>query len=306
MSSTGTKAKGSAGGSRTPARKKPSRSRGPLVAGVSVGVVVLVVAAFIIVKLTSSPTKAAAEQLAPADVVSAVVNAPTSELAQIGTSAITATSYPEKVSGMPELLDHGLPELFYYGSEWCPFCAAQRWAMVNALSRFGTFSHLGIVKSSSSDVYPNTNTFSFYGSTYTSRYIAFVPDEVQDTNRKTLQLPTKAELGLLNHLDVAPVVPNSSAGNYSFPFLDIANSYVQGGSSFNPGDLQGLTWQTIAGSISDPSSTPAKDISGAANVLAGAICELTHNQPSSVCNTPVEQAVEAKLNAEKPVAAVGT
>ncbi len=37
------------------------------------------------------------------------------------------------------------------GAEYCPFCAAQRWAMVNAFSRFGTFTGLTTTHSSSTD-----------------------------------------------------------------------------------------------------------------------------------------------------------
>ena len=35
------------------------------------------------------------------------------------------------------------------GAEYCPYCAAQRWAMIVALSRFGTFSGLTTVHSAS-------------------------------------------------------------------------------------------------------------------------------------------------------------
>ena len=55
---------------------------------------------------------------------------------------------------------------------------AQRWAMVNALSRFGTFPGLSTVHSSSTDVYPNTPTWTFRNATYTSPYLVF--DHVDD------------------------------------------------------------------------------------------------------------------------------
>src|SRR6202043_382420 len=50
----------------------------------------------------------------------------------------------------------GKPEILYVGAEYCPYCAAQRWAVVTALSHFGTFSGLGTTTSSASDVDPNT------------------------------------------------------------------------------------------------------------------------------------------------------
>ena len=45
----------------------------------------------------------------------------------------------------------GKPGVLYIGAEFCPFCATERWAMVNALGRFGTFSGLKITNSSTTD-----------------------------------------------------------------------------------------------------------------------------------------------------------
>ena len=49
-----------------------------------------------------------------------------------GVSPLTATT------GQPALTSGGKPEILYVGAEYCPYCAAERWAMVVALSRFGT------------------------------------------------------------------------------------------------------------------------------------------------------------------------
>ena len=76
------------------------------------------------------------------------------------------------------LTSDGKPRIVYLGAEYCPYCATERWAMVNALSRFGTFKNLKITTSSATDVDANTPTFSFYGSTFTSPYIKFEPHRV--------------------------------------------------------------------------------------------------------------------------------
>jgi hypothetical protein len=65
------------------------------------------------------------------------------------------------------------------GAEFCPYCAAQRWALVVALSQFGTFSGLTATHSTTTDVYPDTKTFSFYGSTYTSTSLDFTSVELE-------------------------------------------------------------------------------------------------------------------------------
>ena len=77
----------------------------------------------------------------------------------------------------------GKPLVFYMGAEYCPYCAAERWSMIIALSRFGTFSNLGQTFSSSTDVDPNTPTFSFHGATYTSKYLTFQAKELQSNEQ---------------------------------------------------------------------------------------------------------------------------
>ena len=46
--------------------------------------------------------------------------------------------------------------MLYIGAEFCPYCAAMRWSMAVALSRFGTFTPLHGIHSSSTDVDPST------------------------------------------------------------------------------------------------------------------------------------------------------
>ncbi len=79
---------------------------------------------------------------------------------------------PPSLKGQPPLtLDGKTPAMLYYGAEYCPYCAAERWAMTAALSRFGTWSDLKITASSHTDIDAETHTFSFYGATFTSPYI---------------------------------------------------------------------------------------------------------------------------------------
>ena len=186
----------------------------------------------------------------------------------------------------------GKPEITYIGAEYCPYCAAERWALAVALSRFGTFSHLSGTHSSSSDVYPNTQTLSFYGSSYASPYVDFQAVE-EATNQQVggayqaLQAPTTAESALLSSYD-----PQGS-----IPFLDIGNKYVINGASYSPQLLQGLSRSQIAAQLNDPSSPVAQAVDGTANHITAAICTVTGNQPSSVCNTPAITALVKTLGA---------
>jgi hypothetical protein len=186
----------------------------------------------------------------------------------------------------------GKPLITYVGAEYCPYCAAERWAVAVALSRFGTFSGLSGTHSSGSDVYPDTQTLSFYGSSYSSSYVDFQPVE-EATNQEvdgtypTLQTPTAAQSTLLSAYDQQG----------SIPFLDIADRNVVTGASYSPQVLQGLSQSQIAAQLGDPSSPVAQAIDGTANDITAAICSVTGNQPSSVCDSPAIAAIAKTLGA---------
>ena len=54
------------------------------------------------------------------------------------------------------------PVVFFYGAEFAPYAAAERWPLVLALSRFGTFSQLGLMQSSASAAFADLSTFTFW------------------------------------------------------------------------------------------------------------------------------------------------
>jgi hypothetical protein len=192
----------------------------------------------------------------------------------------------------------GKPLVLYLGAEYCPYCAAERWPMVIALSRFGTFSGLGLTTSSATDVFPSTPTLTFHGSTFTSDVISFVPVETQ-TNElsasglgyQPLETPTAEQQQLMQTFDVAPYT--SQAG--SIPFLLIGNRFVISGASYQPDVLQGKTWQQIASALSDPSSPIAKQVLATANMLTAAICDITGGQPTNVCTASGVTSASASL-----------
>ncbi len=188
---------------------------------------------------------------------------------------------------------NGRPEIFYYGAEFCPYCAANRWSMVVALSRFGTFSRLPQTLSSSTDVDANTATFTFLGSKYTSSVIDFVPLDNEDREGKTLQTPTAAQQQLLQKFNVQ-----------GYPFIDIGNKY-QAGQFYDPAVLANLSQKDIASKLSDPNDTVTKNIVGAANYMTAAICSATKNQPASVCSAEpiptIMQSLPASQSGSLPV-----
>ncbi len=263
------------------------RRRRLLLAAASLVGVVAVFVSLILVKTagggsqSSGTHTAELSAAATAKVVDDATNVPASVLDAVGRG--TAANPPVGISGAPALTSAGKPELVYIGYDWCPYCAAQRWALVVALSRFGTFNGLGLTQSASDDVYPSTNTFTFATMKYSSPYLAFSAVEMQDANRKPLQAPTAEQQHLLAVYDEPPYVPAAAAGG--IPFLDFGGKYVLNGSSFDPQSLSGKSWTQIAAVLSDPSSSIAKGVNGSANVLTAALCTLTGQQPSGVCSS---------------------
>nr|BBH94921.1 hypothetical protein KTA_31200 [Thermogemmatispora argillosa] len=262
-------------------RRVSGRTRWLIVAGALV-VVLAIIGGFIIVSQQHSSSGARGST--DPEVLKTVTSIDTNLLSQIGTGGqknpLQAVTNRERLVG-----PNGKPEVFYWGAEFCPYCAAERWSLVIALSRFGHFSALPETTSSSTDVYPDTATFTFYGSNYTSSYIDFVPLEVEDRNQQPLQTPTQEQQNLVNAL-------NPSGG---FPFLDIANIYMSQGQTVDPGLLSGLSQKDIAIQITNSSTSIAKSIVGVANYLTAGICVATNDQPASVCKASFIQSIEKQL-----------
>jgi thiol-disulfide isomerase/thioredoxin len=264
------------------AARRTERRRQMLAIG-AVGVVVLVVIGIIIgLEVSKSTPKQAATGPLPSG-VQAKLTVPHNVLTAVGTGS-SAPSVLKTVSG-PPLTANGKPEMLYIGAEWCPYCAAERWAMAVALSRFGTFSPLKGIHSSSTDVYPNTATLSFYQARYTSKYVVFTPVETEDINHNTLQKATPAQQALWTKYDP----PGDS-----FPFINIGNRYIAE-TTYDPQVLQGLTWSQIATDLHNPSSPVAKGAVGSANLFTAAICKITGNAPANVCTAAPVSALEGKI-----------
>ena len=176
------------------------------------------------------------------------------------------------------LMADGKPEVLYIGAEFCPYCAAMRWPMIIALSRFGTFSNLHLMTSSSTDTPPSVPTYTFYNSTYTSNYITFVSVETT-TNVESvpLQKPNASEGALFAEY-------NPGGG---IPFLLFANKSVLLGSTYLPQEtIAGANWSVTAASLHNASSLQAQAIIGSANLITAEICKADGNEPANVCSQP--------------------
>jgi hypothetical protein len=280
------------------AERRAEQRRRILIASGSIIAVIAVVVAFIVIKANNKPPASSSNGptgSALASVVSKVTNVPASTLDKIGGGSFTGKIPP--VNGGTPLTANGKPEMLYMGAEYCPYCAGERWAMIEALSRFGTFSGLSTVHSSTTDTPSNLPTFTFHGSSYTSKYLTFTPVETQTNvldpstgNYPVLEKPTAAQQALLTKYDAAPYTTQAGA----IPFIYFGGKYLSIGASYDVTVLSGKSWDQIASALSDPNSAVAKAIGGTANHITAAICKMTGNQPASACTSTV-QSLESSL-----------
>jgi len=280
------------------AAKRAERRRQVLLAGGSIAAVLVIVVAFIVIKVISKPG-AAAKAVTSGTTVTKV----TRDLATVPAAALdkvgTGTTYPSAVqtirTASTPLTQGGKPMVVYVGAEYCPFCAAERWSLVTALSRFGTFSGLGLIHSGAApETDPNTATLTFYKSSYTSKYVVFQTTEAQTVTHANLEPLTTLDKQIMGKYDIPPYVQTSKE-SLSFPFVDFGNKYVIDGASYDPAILKGLTWQQISSALKDPSSPVAKSADGAANLITAAICKLTGGKPGNVCSSTAVKAASGAI-----------
>ncbi len=224
-------------------------------------------------------------------ITDAVTSVPQATLEQAATAYIARENLPpgfvhelvKPITGFPPLTDEGKPEVFFLGSEGCPYCGVDRWSLVAALARFGRFSPLAPTVSSTRDMFPATHTLTFYRSKYKSSHVAFVPLEAATTFWTQLQEPTASELELLEDLHVE-----------DYSFTDFANRW-ESENYANPGVIAGMSWQEIATMMAEPSSPAGQEIDFAAEIGIAQICDVDHEQPISVCGTELLRSMQEEL-----------
>jgi hypothetical protein len=280
---------------REAARRVERRNR-ILITGGSTLAVLVIVLVFVIVKVSqgspSSPGSSSSTGTPlPASVASQVTGVPAATLDKVGKGlvpAFTRGQRPFTPGSGPAVTSGGKPEMLYIGAEFCPYCAAMRWSMAVALSRFGTLTPLHGIHSSPTDADPNTATLTFYKTGYRSPYLAFTPVEVQTVSRGALQNPTKEQNAIW-----AKYEPDANTRGY--PFVAFGNKLVMKGPIYDAAVLQGKSWSQIAAALKDPTSPIAQSVNGAANYITGAICQMTNNQPANVCSSAAVTAVKSGL-----------
>ena len=267
------------------AARQERRARTRTYAIFSIALVVVIVGVLVIVKVAgggSGSGSGTVDQASPpagtpipAATLAKLQSVPISTLAAAPTSGIVTT--PQSVNGAT-LRANGKPEMLFIGAEFCPHCAAERWALYVALSKFGTFSpQPGRIHSANED--GDVPTLTFYGTTYTSPYFTFTPVEVytnkpQGDGYAPLQTPTAAQLTLWQ-----------KANGSSFPFVDFGGKEVLPSAQYLFTPLEGLPFSTVAAQVGDNSTDIGANIDASAAQLIATICgSLSNQEPASVCS----------------------
>lgn len=275
------------------------RQRNIYIASGSVALVVVVVAVLITAKLagggssgTNTNKKFPSDTFAlTSSLTDPVEHVPVKSLIKYAEAALAAdrkdpsdpvVNAPYKINGK-SLTSAGKPEALFIGAEYCPYCAAERWSLVMALSQFGSFSGLRGTTSSATDVNASTPTFSFYNANFTSDYVNFTSVEEETNTEQPLQDPTAAESAIAAQWDAPPYTDEAG----SIPFLYIDGKYLVTGLQYGPsvaGKLSGQSFPAAASYLTSGTNKASQYTEAAAGFLVGDICTLTHNQPPRVCS----------------------
>jgi len=165
--------------------------------------------------------------------------------------------------------------VFFMGAEHSPFCAAERWAIVRALSKYGQWSGLKQTMSAARDEpFLNLPTYDLTEATYTSSQVEFVAREIKDREFKPLQKLLKTEEKLVRKHN-----PQKN-----IPFLLIGGRFMQIEAGFSPKIFIGHTFRQTETELKKIESEIRKAIDDEANIISALLC---------MCGLPPELCKEA-------------
>lgn len=153
--------------------------------------------------------------------------------------------------------------VLFVGAEHCPFCAAERWAIVRALQKFGQWSDLTQTMSAARDEpFLNLPTYDFTEATYTSSHIEFVARELKNREFKPLQKLLKTEEKIVRKFNPQKEIP----------FLLVAGRFMQLGAGFTPKTFIGHTFRQTETELKKAESEIRKTIDAEGNIIAALLC----------------------------------
>ncbi len=278
-------------------RYPANRYKGRLIPAVIVGVLAVAVTAC--ATPASAPPAPSALSAPSASRLAHVTPAVAAQLAAVTTipfrasDADWATAVFTRLTpraGQP-LTAGGKPEVHYVGTEVCPYCVAENWALLVALGRFGTFAGVSEIRSAGYPPIPPLDSWTFYGSSYSSEYLTFVPvetysnilvspraDPLRATSYRLLQKLTPAQQALMNEADKS----------HGTPFTDFGGQAVMIGSPIPAQALEHLTWSQLTAALRSRRGVAAQEVIGAADYITAELCTLTRDRPATACPASIK------------------
>ncbi len=267
-------------------------------------VAIVLLGALVIVRDNSGPSSTSTVETftaAPSSLISTLATVPASAYDAVGIASPANPVAPLQPAGdgrtplWQTTIDNGPPEpvVFFYGAEFAPYAAAERWPLVLALSRFGTFHQLGLMQSSATTAFANLSTFTFWNVSYESEDV-----KLESVERYSGLNPTGARYLSLETPDArqSAAIASYASSPKTFALVDVANRYVLNGAAFSPTVLAGLTQDQIAGDLNAKTAPLTQAVLAAANEITAAICSVDGERPGAVC---ASKGVEAADDAMK-------
>jgi hypothetical protein len=269
-------------------------------------VAICLLGALVIVRDNAAPTGMSTVETfnaAPSSLISTVATVPPAVYDSIGVTSPDVPVTPLHATGSTQnwlaTLNGGPPEpvVFFYGAEFAPYAAVQRWPLIMALSRFGTFNLLGLMQSSSTTAFADLSTFTFWKVNYISKYVI-----LESVERYSALNPTGARYLSLETPDgrQAAAVAQYGQSSSAFPLVDVSNRWVLSGASFTPSTIGGLSQGQIAGDLTSPTSPLTQAMVSASNQISATICAVDGEVPVSVCGSRGVEAADDLLKIKAP------
>ena len=177
--------------------------------------------------------------------------------------------------------------VFFMGAEHCPFCAAERWAIVRALSKYGQWSGLKQTMSAARDEsFLNLPTYDLTEATYTSPHVEFDSREIRDREFKPLQKLLKTEDKIVRKYNPERTIP----------FLLIGGRFMQLDAGFSPKIFIGHTFRQTETELKKIESEIRKTIDDEANIISALLC--VSGLPPELCKETGVAELISQINAE--------